>query len=141
MIKIEMERKEGEYGFTAFDAGGHEVNFDTANDRGGVDFGVRPMQSLLMALGACSGIDIVSILKKQKQIFTKFKITIEAQREENVIPALWKTIHLSFHFAGSLQQEKAEKACQLSIEKYCSVAETLRRAGAAIHWKVIIEDL
>ena len=98
------------------------------------------MQSLLMALGACSGIDIVSILKKQKQNPSVFKIRIEGEREDAKPVALWKTIHVFFEFSPDIDEEKAKKACALSIEKYCSVAETLRRAGAEIHWNVQINQ-
>lgn len=138
MIKVELERVEGEFGFTAKDAAGHEAVFDSSAEHGGHDFGVRPMQSLLMALGACSGIDIVSILKKQKQHFSVFKIKIEGEREEAKPIALWKTIHVVFEFSSDVDEEKARKACALSIEKYCSVAETLRRAGATIYWSTQI---
>jgi putative redox protein len=51
---------------------------------------------------------------------------------------LWKTIHIIFKFKGSMTKEKAEKACALSIDKYCSVAATLRAAGAVISWEVEI---
>lgn len=138
MIKVELERAEGDYGFRAVDAAAHKVHFDSSTEHGGNDFGVRPMQSLLMALGACSGIDIVSILKKQKQDFTDFKIVIEGEREDAKPIALWKTIHIAFQFTGTVEEEKAKKACALSIEKYCSVAETLRRAGAQIHWSTYV---
>lgn len=138
MIKVELERVNGDFGFKAKDAAGHELPFDSSAEHGGNDFGVRPMQSLLMALGACSGIDIVSILKKQKQNFSVFKIKIEGEREDSKPVALWKTIHVVFEFSGAVDEEKAKKACALSIEKYCSVAETLRRAGAAIHWSTQI---
>lgn len=140
MIRIELERVEGDFGFRAKDGAGHSVTYDSSKDHGGHDFGVRPMQSLLMALGACSGIDIVSILKKQRQEFTSFKIIIEGERADTSPVSLWKTIHVLFQFSGALDGEKLKKACALSIEKYCSVAETLRRAGAEIHWSTQINN-
>ncbi|HTM93757.1 MAG TPA: OsmC family protein [Flavisolibacter sp.] len=138
MIKVELERVHGDYGFKGTDAAGHEVLFDSSTEHGGSNFGVRPMQSLLFALGSCSGIDIVSILKKQKQAFSSFKMKIEGEREDAKPIALWKTIHIVFEFSGEVDEEKAKKACALSIEKYCSVAETLRRAGAQITWSTQI---
>jgi len=141
MIKIELERVEGDYGFRAKDERGHAIHFDTSDENGGTNFGVRPMQSLLMALGSCSGIDIVSILKKQKQEFSFFAISIEGEREQSKTVSLWTKINVEFRFKGLLDYRKAYKACQLSIEKYCSVAETLRRAGAEINWKLSIESL
>lgn len=134
MIKVEMERVDGDYGFKGTDAAGHEVLFDTSIEHGGTNFGIRPMQSLLFALGSCSAIDIVSILKKQKQMISSFKIKIEGEREDAKPISLWKTITVVFEFGGDVDEEKAKKACALSVEKYCSVAETLRRAGAQINW-------
>lgn len=140
MIKVELERVQGDYGFKGLDAAGHHVMFDTSIENGGHNFGIRPMQSLLFALGSCSGIDIISILKKQKQTVSSFKIKIEGVREETKPIALWKTINMFLEFSGQIDKEKARKACALSIEKYCSVAETLRRAGAEISWSIQIND-
>ena len=67
-----------------------------------------------------------------------FEIVIDGEREDGKEPALWKTIHIVFKFKGSMTKEKAEKACALSIDKYCSVAATLRAAGAGITWSVDI---
>jgi len=138
MIKVEMERVHGDYGFKGTDAAGHEVLFDSSAEHGGHNFGVRPMQSLLFALGSCSGIDIVSILKKQRQNISSFKIKLEGERENAKPISLWKTINMVFEFSGEVEEEKAKKACALSVEKYCSVSETLRRAGANITWSVQI---
>lgn len=99
------------------------------------------MQLLLMALGSCSGIDIVSILKKQRQHIEAFTMQVSGEREPGVEPSLWKTVHVVFEIKGEVDKGKAERACQLSIDKYCSVAETLRRAGATITWEVNVAPL
>ncbi|OLY92331.1 putative redox protein [Cnuella takakiae] len=136
MIHITLERTQGDYGFEAKDAAGHSVLTDSSSENGGNDAGVRPMQMLLMAMGGCSGIDVVSILKKQRQQIDGFTMQISGEREAGVEPSLWKTVHVVFDIKGNIDPAKAERACQLSIEKYCSVAETLRRAGAAVTWEV-----
>ena len=136
MVKVEIDRVEGDFGFQARDASGHLVRLDTSAETGGNDFGIRPMQSLLMALGGCSGIDVISILKKQRQVVEGFHMVIEGEREAGKEPSLWKTISVVFELKGNIDPDKAKKACELSMEKYCSVAETLRRAGAAITWQV-----
>jgi putative redox protein len=128
----------GDYGFEAKDANSHTLNLDGSPDIGGLNTGIRPMQTLLMALGGCSGIDIVSILKKQRQTIDKFNMKIEGERETGVEPSLWKYIKVSFELKGALDAEKAKRACALSVDKYCSVAETLRRAGASIEWQLIV---
>ena len=136
MVMVELERVNGAFGFEAKDANGHIVKIDTSPETGGKDFGVRPMQLLLMGLGGCSGIDILSILKKQRQEVTGFRMSLEGEREPGVDPSLWKDITIVFHLEGNIDVEKAEKACALSMNKYCSVAETLRRGNTAISWRV-----
>lgn len=134
MIKVEIERVEGDYGFEARDANNHMVRLDTSAETGGTNFGVRPMQMLLMGLGGCSGIDIISILKKQRQEVQGFRMTIEGERETGKEPSLWQDITIVFELKGDLDPSKARRACELSMEKYCSVAETLRRAGCNLKW-------
>jgi putative redox protein len=136
MIKIELERVEGDYGFAAKDANGHIVHMDTSPETGGTNFGVRPMQMLLMGLGGCSGIDIVNILKKQRQHITGFSMKIEGEREAGKEPSLWKDVTIVFELKGDIDPDKARRACELSMDKYCSVAETLRRAGGELKWEV-----
>ena len=136
MIEITLDRKEGDFGFEATDAQGHVIKIDSSIENGGANFGARPMQLLLMALGGCSGIDVVSILKKQRQVIEGFRMNIKGEREQGKEPSLWTTIHIVFELSGQVDEEKAKRACTLSIDKYCSVAETLRRAGATITWEV-----
>jgi putative redox protein len=138
MIRIELDRKEGDFGFEARDANGHTAKLDSNPESGGINYGIRPMQMLLMGLGGCSGIDIVSILKKQRQQVDGFHMSIEGEREAGVEPSLWKEVKLIFQIKGNVDIDKAKKACQLSIDKYCSVAETLRRSGTKISWEVEI---
>lgn len=141
MIKVEIDRIEGDFGFEAQDANGHRVRIDTSPETGGTNFGVRPMQMLLMGLGGCSGIDIVSILKKQRQPIEGFHITIEGEREKGKEPSLWEDVTIIFELKGDIDPSKARRACELSMEKYCSVAETLRKAGCTFKWdmKVVKE--
>ncbi len=139
MNKIEMERTSGDYGFEVKDQNNHVLTTDTSDESGGSNFGFRPMQLLLSGLGTCSAIDMVAILKKQKQTIEQFKITVEGEREKDKIPALWAAIKVTFHIKG-VEQDKAEKAAALSMNKYCSVAETLRRAGTKLSWEITIID-
>lgn len=140
MIRIELDRKEGDFGFEARDANGHTVKLDSSPESGGINYGVRPMQILLMGLGGCSGIDIVSILKKQRQQVDGFRMSIDGEREAGVEPSLWKDVKILFELEGNIDLDKAKKACQLSMDKYCSVAETLRRSGTKLTWEVRITN-
>jgi putative redox protein len=140
MARILLERISGDFGFEAKDASGHAVRMDSNRESGGQGFGVRPMQMLLMGLGGCSGIDIVSILTKQRQTVDAFHMTIDAEREKAQEPALWGDIHIRFDLEGAIYPDKAIKACELSMAKYCSVAATLRDAGSKITWEVYVNN-
>ena len=141
MVHIQLDRLSGDFGFEAKDGNGHSVRMDSSPETGGIDFGVRPMQMLLMGLGGCSGIDIVSILNKQRQKVTGFSMTIDGEREKGKEPALWKDVHIVFDLKGEIEPDKAKKACELSMDKYCSVAATLRTGGTTITWEVKVNDL
>ena len=139
MIQVILNRVQGDYGFEAKDAQGHIIRTDSSLENGGENFGARPMQLLLMGLGSCSAIDVVAILKKQRQNIEAFSIDIKGEREQGKEPSLWKTINMVFELKGDIDEDKAKRACALSIDKYCSVAETLRRAGAEITWQVKVQ--
>ena len=136
MTHIEVSRVHGDYGFEAKDANGHIAHMDTSPETGGDNFGIRPMQMLLMGLGGCSGIDIISILKEQRQTVESFRMLIDGERETGKEPTLWADVHIIFELKGDIDPDKAEKACALSMDKYCSVAATLRGAGGKITWEV-----
>jgi putative redox protein len=136
MARVIVTRVDEDYAFEAVDAIGQKMRMDIPAEQGGHDSGLRPMQTLLTALGGCSAVDVVMILKKQKETLTHLEIVIDGEREVGKEPALWKEIHMIFKLKGSMSQERAEKACALSLEKYCSVAATLRAAGATITWSV-----
>ncbi len=138
MATITLKRIDDDYQFETTDEAGQVVKMDIPIDQGGHGNGVRPMQALLSALGGCSGVDIVMILKKQKETIEQLEMVINGERAVGKEPALWETIHVNFKFKGTMTKERAEKACSLSMDKYCSVAATLRAAGAVITWDVEI---
>ena len=138
MALIEAVLSEKDYGMDIHDADGHTMRMDIPVDQGGNGSGFRPMQSLLAALCGCSSVDIISILKKQRQELTNLKIEADGKREEGKEPSLWKEIDVKFFIEGNIEAAKAKRAVDLSIEKYCSVAETLRKAGATIEYHVFL---
>lgn len=138
MPKIELERVSGDFGFEVKDEYGHTVRIDSSPESGGQNFGVRPMQMLLMGLGGCSAIDVISILKKQRQEVRDYKMMITGDREPNKEPSLWKEINIEFHIYGNVDPDKAQKAVELSVDKYCSVAATLEAAGTEIKYRVFV---
>lgn len=140
MAKIELSRVKGDFGFEAKDEQGHVVRMDSSPESGGWDFGVRPMQMLLMGLAGCSAIDVITILKKQRQDVKDYKMVVNGDREAGVEPSLWKDVSIEFHLYGKVDEDKAIKAAELSINKYCSVAATLVKAGAQLKWKVFVHS-
>jgi len=140
MPKIELARVNGDYGFDATDENGHVIKMDTNPNNGGQNYGARPMQLLLVGLAGCSAIDVIGILKKQRQEVRDYKMVVTGDREAGVEPSLWKDINIEFHLYGDINRDKAIKAVELSVGKYCSVAATLEQSGASIKWEVFIHD-
>ena len=128
-IRIELEQLDDAYHFSATSPEGHVVHLDTAAALGGSNQGVRPMQLLLMGLGGCSGIDIVNILRKQKQPLESLKILVDGRRQQNVEPALFEAIEVTFVLQGELDPAKVLRAADLSMQKYCSMAKTLEKTA------------
>ncbi|MES2139147.1 MAG: OsmC family protein [Bacteroidota bacterium] len=137
-MRIELKQLDDAFHFEAISETGNIALMDAGENIGGSNKGVRPMQMLLMGLGGCSAIDIVMILKKQRQVISDFQITIDGEREADKEPSLWKTIQIHFKLKGEIDKEKAERAVQLSMDKYCSVSKTLEIAGATITYKVSV---
>ena len=132
MIKIELNRLNDGFHFSAENENGNTVHLDASPDIGGTNQGMRPMQMLLAAMGGCSAIDIINILKKQRQDLRDMKITVTGERQKDAVPSLYESVHAHFKFYGNLDADKVEKAINLSIEKYCSVSLTLEKAGGTI---------
>lgn len=130
-----------EYGFDVVDETGHVMRIDVPVEQGGGGTGFRPMQTVLAALCGCSGVDVVSILNKQKQQLKGLEIKVDGEREKGKEPSLWESLHIRFEITGAVEPGKAWRAVDLSVNKYCSVAETLRRAGAVITWSVLVNGV
>ena len=118
---------------------GHSVVMDSSPDAGGRDLGVRPMEMLLLGLGGCTSIDVVSILKKSRQQITACEAGIEAERADEV-PRVFTRIHIHFVVSGKdLDVSKVERAINLSAEKYCSASRMLEKAATITHDYEIVE--
>jgi putative redox protein len=137
-MRIELKRLNDAFHFEAKSDTGNIALMDAGENIGGHNKGVRPMQMLVMGLGGCSAIDIVLILKKQRQVIEDFEISIDAEREKDKEPALWESINIHFKLKGQIDKDKAERAVQLSMEKYCSVSKTLELAGTKITYTVSV---
>lgn len=122
VTRVEVNSVDGDYHMVAANEEGNTVDIDAAPSIGGTGKGMRPMQMLLSALGGCSSIDVISILKKQKQEVKNIKTIIEGTRDPASVPSVFTEMHVRFVLTGTVDQDKADKAVALSMEKYCSVA-------------------
>ena len=109
--------------FVGLGPSGHGVIMDASPDVGGEDSGPRPTELLLFALGGCTGMDAVSILKKMRTPPRKFEVLISAEREPKHPKAVRK-VHLTYRAEG-VPEENLQKAVQLPQERYCSVSHSL----------------
>jgi putative redox protein len=87
------------------------------------------MQLVVMALGGCSSIDIVDILRKGRQRIDAFTVEIDAERATDQTPALFTTIHAHYALEGDLDVARVRRAIRLSLDKYCSVARILEQTA------------
>lgn len=118
--------------FVGESGSGHAVVIDGAVEGGGRNLGFRPMEMVLMGMGACTSYDVVSILKKSRQAVDDCVAEIEAQRAE-ADPKVFTHIHVHFVVSGKgLTDAAVKRAIDLSAEKYCSASIMLTRAGVTI---------
>lgn len=129
MIKVEINRIDQDFRMEAVNEAGNTIQMDAGPADGGHDLGFRPMQLLLAAFGGCSAIDVISILRKQREPLQDLKISVTGERDKNAMPALYTEAHVHFKLYGNINPEKAQKAVALSVEKYCSVAKTLEKTA------------
>ncbi len=108
---------------------GHRVMMDAAGEVGGENRGVRPMELVLVALGGCTGMDVVSILNKMRVAYTAFDIEINATRRSEH-PKVYREIDLVYRIEGEeAASDKVVRAVQLSQERYCSVSAMLAQSA------------
>jgi putative redox protein len=113
-------------GFVARADSNHWTAFDWSEKHGGHDAGSSPMESVLMALGACTAIDVVTILEKARTPLESFRIDLSADRSE-AHPRVFTKIHIEYVLQGKgLRTSAVERAIKLSEEKYCSISAMLR---------------
>ncbi|WP_413999442.1 OsmC family protein [Flavobacterium sp. W1B] len=139
-MKITLNRINDNFHFELKNERGHIVNVDSRPEFGGNDMGPSPMELVLMGVAGCSAIDMISILKKQRQEITSFKAEVEGERVQVGEAKPFKNITVVFFLEGPINEEKALRAAQLSFEKYCSVSKTLEPT-ATIHYKVVLNNI
>ncbi|MCW8979745.1 MAG: OsmC family protein [Altibacter sp.] len=122
-MKVTLKRTNNDYLFEAVGPNGIPVHIDNKSNENVQ--GASPMELMLMAVGGCNAIDIISILKKQRQEVTSYTIEVDGKRKALRDAKPFEAIHVSIFLDGNIQPEKAKRAAALSFEKYCSVSLTL----------------
>lgn len=126
--------------FVGESGSGHCVVMDGPEDSGGRNLGVRPMEMLLLGMGACTAFDVIHILKKGRHPVTDCEVDISAERADS-IPKVFQKIHVQFKVYGKgLQNPVVERAVKLSAEKYCSASIMLGKSADIFHDFEIIDQ-
>jgi len=116
----------GKERFVVQSPSGHLVALDSDRSTNGAP---RPMELLLVALGACTATDVVSILAKKRQKLDSLEIEVSGERAAEP-PRMWTGLEIVYKLCGTLDESGVRHAIQLSDGKYCSVAAMLRKAAA-----------
>ncbi|HEY6226072.1 MAG TPA: OsmC family protein [Verrucomicrobiae bacterium] len=116
----------------------HAQTIETDSQRSGA---ATPMELLLIALGSCTGIDVISILKKKRQLVMDYRIEVSGERRED-FPRAYTRLFVKHILRGrKLSEAAVSQAIELSDQKYCSVAATLRGSAEIVTSYEIIEDV
>lgn len=123
--------------FVGITPSGHAQAIETNSDRSSA---ATPMELLLIALGSCTGVDVISILKKQRQDVTDYRIEVKGERRSE-FPRSYTRLGVRHILRGrGLSEPAVARAIELSDQKYCSVAATLRGAAEIVTSYEIEED-
>ncbi len=116
---------------------GHVFAVDADDQFGGKNRGPRPKGLLLSSLAGCTGMDVVSLLRKMKMEWDSFRLEVEADLSDEH-PKIYKDIRINFIFSGDkLDRGKIEKSIKLSLNKYCGVSAMLNRS-AQVSYEIIL---
>lgn len=128
-MQISLKRLNDAFHLEASNELGKTIEMDGAPKIGGSDNAPRPMEVLLMSMAGCSSMDVLDILIKQRQQVDDFRIEVNAEREKDKTPSLFTDIHLHFYLKGELNEKKVERAVNMSMETYCSVAKIVEKTA------------
>ncbi len=118
---------------------GHKVYLDAGESVGGKNLGPRPKPFMMLALAGCTGMDVVSILKKMRVEYNSFSVKVEGEITEEH-PKKFSGMKVIYTIKGKdLSREKVEKAVNLSKERYCGVSANYSDAFPVSH-EIIIEE-
>ena len=136
-MKINIKRINDDFLMEATNDTNNTLLMDGSESIGGHNKGMRPMQLLLVSIGGCSAIDIISILKKQRQDIQDFQVEVESDSIKVEDHSVFKDIEVKFLIQGTVDLDKAKRAAELSFTKYCSVSKALEY-GSNVSYSVYV---
>ncbi len=136
-MKITLSRLNQNFHFETENERGNVVELDNSSEEN--PQGASPMELLLMGIAGCSSIDIVSILRKKHLELSALNMEVEGKRIAGAVPNVFTEIHLKIFMQGEIPENKAQRAVELSLEKYCSVAKMLEKT-AKIEYAIFLND-
>src|SRR5215472_8980148 len=120
---------QGTMQFTVSSATGHTIALDVPADDGGADQGPTPMELLLMSLAGCTGMDVISILRKQHQQVTSYEVKVHGTRADTH-PRVYVEVTVEHIVSGhDIDPQAVSRAIELSSSKYCSVSQTVAKTA------------
>jgi len=126
--------------FEGDSSSGHKLQMDADDSSGGKNKGFRPMELLLVGFGGCSGMDVISILRKKRQNVSGLEMNVKGEKADSY-PHVYKEVHIEYVVKGrGVEKDAVERAITLSLDKYCSVGATLGKAGQITHSYRIVEE-
>jgi len=119
---------------------GHGVVMDAPPSSGGNNSGSKPSELLLMAFGGCSGMDVISILRKKKQDVTNFEMNVNGEAPDTH-PRSFTDIHIEYVVTGrNISEDAVQRAIELSLGKYCMVGTTIGKGAKITHSFKVIQE-
>jgi putative redox protein len=131
MLHLDIQST-GDCTFEAKNSLGITSTIEGPQNLGGTFSGLRPMETVLAGLAGCSAVDIVHIMKKSRKTLLSLNVSVDGKRSEHV-PGVFESIHLHFRAEGDFDKKSLERACELSVQKYCSVARMLAKTAVITH--------
>lgn len=126
--------------FVATADSGHAVVMDGPPNVGGNNTGSKPSELLLMAFGGCSGMDVISILRKKKQDVTGLEMNVNGDTAEDH-PKSFEKMHIEYIVTGrNISEDAVKRAIDLSLGKYCLVGSTLGKSAEITHSYKIVQE-
>ncbi len=116
---------------------GHQIFIDVDTPSGGMDKGPGPMELVLMALGGCTSMDVISILNKMREKLTELEVSLSGQRAAED-PMVYQEVHMHYRLTGKkLSADSCRRAIELSQQKYCSVLGMISKtAKVKYDWEI-----